>query len=172
MYDTHVHSTFSPDAVSTIEDYARLIDDKKFSGIGFTEHLDFLPECGAYRNLDYNSYVNTVKAYRNRGYEFYAGAEVDYAKQVEEEIKENLRQNHYDYTICSVHMIDGISISDGKNTERFRDVAVLKDTAEKYYNEVNFSIKASMFDVIGHINIYKRYLTDEFFSSKALRDWL
>lgn len=172
MYDTHVHSKFSPDGISTIEEYVLLIDNKKVSGIGFTEHLDFMPECGAYGFHDYESYINTINSYRSRGYEFFAGAEVDYAKRVEPDIKACLKQNHYDYTICSVHMIDGVSVSDGKNTGRFRDTGTFRKMLEKYYYEVEASLRCKLFDVIGHINIYGRYLTDEFFNDEALKRWL
>ena len=86
FFDTHVHSKFSPDGNSDIEEYMTLIDEGKLQGIGFAEHLDFLPECGAYGFLDYNAFINKINSFKEKGYEIFAGAEIDYAKSVEDAI--------------------------------------------------------------------------------------
>lgn len=169
-YDTHVHSTFSPDAVSGMGEYATLIDNRKVKGIGFAEHVDFLPECGAYDFFDYGAYISAIHEYRSKGYEFLAGAEIDYAKKVEEDIKAHLKQNPYDFTICSIHMIDGFSISDGRNNACLQNEEAFLDLIEKYYFEVDSGLKAEAFDVLGHIGIYSRSLTEEFYRSKRIRE--
>ncbi len=168
-YDTHVHTTFSPDAVSTLEDYSRKIDKGKVCGIGFTEHVDFMPECGAYGFFDYDAFMKNIREYRCKGYEFHAGAEIDYAKSVEEDIRNHLRIYSYEYTICSVHMIDGISISDGKHCENYNSEAAILDMLEKYYSEVHSGVNSNMFDVIGHIGIYRRSLKEEYMNEKIIR---
>lgn len=161
MYDAHVHSTFSPDGSSSLEEYSKLIDKGFVKGIGFAEHLDFMPECGAYGFLKYDSYLDAVNVYKKKGYEFYSGAEVDYAKKVEYEIINTLSHNHYDYTICSVHMIDGKSVSD-KNIDYFSNRQIFSGTVENYYKELHSSTSVTEFDVIGHIGVYKRYLENDF----------
>lgn len=162
MYDTHVHTAFSKDGISAVEDYIGLLDRKKIEGIGFAEHVDFMPECGSYGFFDYETYMTAIRKYQDDGYQLHAGAEIDYAKSVEEEILRHLKQKAYEYTICSVHMIDGVSISDGKNVERFLGEDSFVDMIEKYYREVKHSVKVKNFDVIGHINIYKRYMAEKY----------
>lgn len=171
MYDTHVHSTFSNDGKSGLEEYARYLDENAIEGIGFTEHVDFMPECGSYGLFDYHAYIEAIESYRKKGYLFYAGAEIDYAYKVRQDIAEHLEQHKYDYTICSVHMINGISISDGRSTGCFRDAAVLRDMLERYYFEAASCIQTEAFDVIGHMNIYKRYITEDYFKDSGLKAW-
>lgn len=168
-YDTHVHTTFSPDGQSPIEDYIAAIDSGRARGIGFTEHLDFLPECGAYRYLDTDNYFKKIQRYREMGYELYAGAEVDYAESVGQEILDTLEQKHFDYTICSIHMINGFSISDGRHTEAFAEVESARDIVEKYYRELISGIRVKEFDVIGHIGIFKRGLEKDHFEKNGLK---
>jgi histidinol-phosphatase (PHP family) len=170
MYDTHVHSTFSPDGQSSVEEYSKLVDKGIVKGLGFAEHLDFLPECGAYGFLDYDLYSSTINKYKEKGYEFYLGAEVDYANRVEGEIIEKLKKQHYDYTICSVHMIQGFSVSDKKGLENFYDANTFKYILGNYYDEVNLSLHVEQIDVIGHIGIYKRHLDSSFISNHVHKD--
>lgn len=172
MYDMHIHSVFSPDAVSTAGEYAALIDRGVAAAAGFAEHLDFLPECGAYGFLDYSSYIGSINEYKQMGYDFYAGAEVDYAKSVEDEITGFLSRQRFDFTICSVHMINGISISDGRNTAVFLDPDAGMDILEKYYYEVSAGLKVSQFDAVGHIGIYGRYLEPGFFDAMSYKNKL
>jgi histidinol-phosphatase (PHP family) len=172
MYDTHVHSTFSPDGQSTIEEYSKLVDEGIVKGIGFAEHLDFLPECGAYGFLDYDSYSSAINKYKEKGYEFYLGAEIDYANCVDGEIAERLNNQHYEYTICSVHMIQGFSISDKKGVENFYNADTFRCILEKYYSEINFSLSAQKIDVIGHIGIYKRYLDSNYLMNHVLKEFI
>lgn len=172
MYDTHVHSDFSHDGKSSLGDYSALIDKGMEMGIGFAEHVDYLPECGGYGLFDYDAYRSAIDAYKSRGYDFYAGAEIDYAKRAEGEIIDSLRHRHFDYTICSVHMVNGLSVSTDENIKCFLDEGTFKDMMEKYYRELNSSLKVETFDVIGHIGIYRRYLQDEFFKKCRLSSWI
>jgi histidinol-phosphatase (PHP family) len=163
MYDTHVHSKFSSDGISDIKEYINLFDEGKIDKLGLAEHRDFLPCCGAYGFLNFEDYYNTVRAYREKGYEIYAGAEIDYARKVQDEIISTLEHETYDYTICSIHMIDEVSVSDKKNTGYLMELKEFGKLLESYYYELESSIKADKFDVIAHIGVYKRYIPEEFF---------
>lgn len=170
LFDTHVHSKFSPDGSSDMNEYITLIDEGKLDGIGFAEHLDFMPECGAYGFLDYDSYTNRIKGHKEKGYLLYAGAEIDYAHRVEEEIIDTLRKQPYDYNICSVHMIDGRSISDKNDVLKLNDEKYFEKILEGYYREIMFSLKVKEFDVIGHTGIFTRYLHPDFLAKHPLKN--
>ena len=167
MFDIHVHSTFSHDGKSTLDEYCRLFDAGDITGIGFAEHVDFLPEAYGYGLFDHSSYISAVKKCRQNGYGVYAGAEIDYAKRVEKDIISSLKTNKYDYTICSVHMINGFSVSTNENIHLYEDKAVFKDVIEKYYYEVMEALDVSEFDVVGHLGIYKRYLGRDFIDKSS-----
>lgn len=170
MYDTHVHSTFSVDGTSTFDEYSKLLDKKELNGIGFTEHLDFLPECGSYNYFDYDIYISSINKFREMGCEFYAGAEVDFVTGIEDEIVETLNRQSYDYSICSVHMINKKPVSDKHAIELFKDTNTFRNVLEKYYSEIINSLNVGKIDVIGHIGIYKRYLEQSFINNHTLKD--
>lgn len=170
IYDTHVHTTFSADGVSGIGEYALSIKECIINGIGFAEHIDFLPECGSYGFMDPAAYIKAVEGYRNNGYEFFAGAEIDYAKQVEAEILQNLKKCNYAFTICSVHMVDHISVSDKVTMPAVHDRQLLRKLILGYYKELEWCLKVPEFDVIGHIGVYKRYLGRDFHEDTELID--
>lgn len=170
MYDMHIHTTFSHDGKSDICEYTSYAAGFFSDGIGFAEHVDFMPECGGYGLFDYKSYMATVLEYRDKGFEFHAGAEIDYARCVEEDIRRSLEKNPFEYTICSVHMINGLSVSTNEHMDMYYDQTRFKDMLEKYYLEISSGIKSGLFDVVGHPGIYKRYLDDRFIEENIHRD--
>ncbi len=165
MFDMHLHTQFSHDGKSTINEYAKAALVKGLFAAGFAEHVDFMPECGGYGLFDYREYMSAVRSCRAEGIKVYAGAEIDYAKRVEKDIKEYLREHKFDYTICSVHMIGGVSVSDGSNTG-----CLCPGVVEQYYDEVEAGLEAGCFDVIGHIGIFKRGLSADFFKKAGYEE--
>lgn len=172
IFDTHVHSTFSPDSNCKMSDYSVVVDNGRVNEIGFAEHVDFMPECGAYGYFNYAEYITEIQRLNNLGYKFHAGAEIDYSQSVETEIIQHLSKHSYEYTIASVHMLNGFSVSDGRNTELLRDDIVLREIAQKYYDEVSASLKVKKFDVIAHIDIYARYLDVSFFTNPDIKRYI
>ncbi len=168
MYDIHVHSVFSHDSECTLDKYAELIDAKKIQGIGFAEHVDYTPDGSGYGIFYYDKYYSNIMDYRNKGYKFYAGAEIGYFADAKKEILEKLRKEKYDYTISSVHRSLGYSLSTNRNIEYFRDNTLFRNILENYYESISSSIKVSEFDVIGHIGIYNRYLGEGFFENNSI----
>jgi histidinol-phosphatase (PHP family) len=172
MYDTHVHTTFSPDGISPMEAYAALIDEGRLEGIGFAEHLDFMPECGAYGFFRREEYLSSIKAYNDKDYKFFAGVEIDYNKKIEQEILQHLRDNKYDFSICSVHMIHGLSVSDRTSVEHFADPQTFRTLVDAYYREIACTLTVPEFQVIGHAGIYKRYLEESFYEQYKFTVWI
>lgn len=168
-YDSHIHSTLSSDGLSPIRDYSAVLEEGRISGIGFAEHLDLMPECGSYGWLEPSVYRAEVKALRNMGYECYAGCEIDYNKKAQQEILDHLKENKYDFTMCSIHMIDGCSISDRVYIPSIKDFGKLQYLIERYYEELKYSLDVEAFQVIGHIGVFKRYLGEEFYKHESLQ---
>lgn len=165
FYDMHVHSTFSADGKSTLEEYAAWRDK---GAVGFAEHVDFLPECGSFEYMDSREYIAAIRSLRERGCDFYAGAEIDYIKSVETDIFSHIREYGYDYTICSIHMVDGLSVSDSKFPPRDADLNFLLGIAENYYVHLEHGIRAGVFDVVGHVGVYSRYLSADVWKDNAM----
>lgn len=169
IFDMHVHTSHSPDGDSGMEVFAQLVDKGILKGCGFADHVDFMPECGAYGYFDSRRFTSELNCYKERGYSFFAGAEIDFAEDVLDDISGHLKKNCYDYTISSVHMINGISISNDRDIFDFaRHREKLKHIIDLYYREVCVSVECGLFQVAGHIGVYKRYLGNKFFEEMQL----
>ena len=58
-FDMHVHSTFSIDGVSTMEDYCLVAEKSGIRAICFTEHVDFNSEEKSLHLLSYPVFIHT-----------------------------------------------------------------------------------------------------------------
>jgi histidinol-phosphatase (PHP family) len=164
-FDSHVHSRHSPDGKDTLAAFAACVDDGVADGIGFAEHYDFLPVCGAWNYLDESRYLADIADWVGRGYAFFAGVEVDYCRQVEDDIRLKLNQHRFDFVIGSIHTLDSGSVSD-RNIDHFHDDAIFDRMLDDYAVEFTASLAMAEIDVIGHAGVFQRYLDAAFFAGK------
>jgi histidinol-phosphatase (PHP family) len=61
LVDYHVHSTFSCDGRSSINDLCEKAIELKFREIGFSEHVDFDPSDEGFGFFDYENYQSAIK---------------------------------------------------------------------------------------------------------------
>jgi histidinol-phosphatase (PHP family) len=172
MFDTHVHSRFSPDGTSYIEDYVKRIDELGLEGIGFCEHLDFIPECGAFEFLDFEAYRAEVLKFRNAGYDLKFGAEIDFLQRVTPDITERVKKEKYDFLTCSIHTINGIAVSDKSGPNNFSNIDTFRSIIEQYYIEFKAGLAIKDFDVVAHAGVYKRYLSEEHLENHPLKSMI
>lgn len=164
-FDSHVHSRYSPDGKDDMATFAACVDAGIADGIGFAEHYDFLPICGAWEYLDEARYLAEVADWVDRGYAFFAGVEVDYGQKVEADIRRKLKQFSFDFVIGSIHTLDAGTVSD-RLIDHFYDDAVFDQTLREYAREFTASLAMPELDVIGHAGVFQRYLDDDFFAGK------
>ena len=164
-FDSHVHSRYSPDGKDDLAAFAARVDAGIADGIGFAEHYDFLPICGAWEYLDETRYLAEVAEWVDRGYAFYAGVEVDYCHKVEVEIREKLNEFPFDFVIGSIHTLDAGTVSD-RMIDHFYDDTIFDRTLIEYIDAFTASLAVPEFDVIGHAGVFQRYLDEDFFTGK------
>ncbi|MBP6655052.1 MAG: hypothetical protein KA182_09330, partial [Propionivibrio sp.] len=143
-FDSHVHTTYSPDGHDPMAAFAALVDEGVADGIGFAEHYDFLPICGAWEYLDEARYLAEVAEWRVRGYAFFAGVEVDYVHKVEGDIRRKLQQFPFDFVIGSIHTLDPWTISD-REIDHFYDDAIFEQILTEYAAEFSASLAVPEF---------------------------
>jgi histidinol-phosphatase (PHP family) len=117
------------------------------SEMGFSEHNEFISA------LDINIY-QAVKNKRQRDIQLRLGIEVDYAPGIEKDLSQMLAQFDYDYTIGSVHFIDGWAFDHPDYKQGFAD----RDIDEIYgrYAQILISmVNSRLFDVVGHLDLVK-----------------
>lgn len=165
-FDSHVHSTHSPDGRDDLAAYARRVDEGVVDAIGFTEHAEFWPGSDGYGFLDPGAYRADVDAWRARGYDFWAGVEVDWMPTHAADIAAHLDRWTYDYVIASVHNLPTASIS-GSDVSWARDPQVLSRVVDEYHTQVASSLAVAAFDVVGHVGVWSRHLPRELWATWA-----
>jgi histidinol-phosphatase (PHP family) len=184
MFDYHIHPNYSIDAEGEVDEFCKAAVDRGLSEIAFTTHLDadrIANDC--YVNVKgkrvdisssiwFEDYESTIREtgdhYVEQGLKVLLGVEVDCFPGVEAALPDGFFTTNFDIIIGSVHLIDHIAISaDGRAEKAFRKYS-MTELGEKYYSILLDSIDLEIFDVLGHIDLYRRY--GERFYGNAIHD--
>jgi histidinol-phosphatase (PHP family) len=173
MLDYHIHPNFSIDADGEMEEFCQAALDAGLNEIAFTTHLDtdrVAEDC--YVNVrgqrvdvsssiwleEYETSVRLLEdRYRDQNLRVLLGVEVDCYPHVEDALPERFYSTDFDLIIGAVHLIDHIAISaEGRAEEAFRRYSI-GALGEKYFSILMDSIDLEIFDVLAHIDLYRRY---------------
>ena len=169
LVDYHVHSDYSVDATGSIAEFCDRALKLGLREICFTQQYDLEPlERARLKGrlvpmdsdwLDY--YLNDVEkardAFKGTGLKTKFGIEVGCTQLYLKEIEKTLKQYSFDYVIGSIHYLDETRISEPTETwPRFRGRSA-RDVCREYYFEMERVVKTGLIDVIGHLDIYKKY---------------
>jgi histidinol-phosphatase (PHP family) len=173
MFDYHIHPNYSIDAEGEIEDFCKIALERGFKEIAFTTHLDSDRGAGDHfvkvkgKEVDISSsiwfedYESTIREtgdqYGELGLQVLLGVEVDCFPGVQDALPEQFFTTGFDFIIGSVHLIDHIAISaNGRAETAFRKYSI-EELGERYYSILLDSIDLEIFDVLAHIDLYRRY---------------
>lgn len=163
--DLHVHSTCSADGSSSILQYARLAADVGLAEVGFCEHADFDPRDSGDGYLDLQGYERELASARaaSRDIQLRKGVEVTYQSSREEEIRTWLAGALWDYVVLSVHLVDyqdgWAIISDNEATASYLANHDQRQATIPYFEEVLRAAHSGLGDVLGHLDLIKRFGT-------------
>jgi histidinol-phosphatase (PHP family) len=164
LLDYHLHSTCSVDGISTIVEYCRCAAEQEFIEIGFCEHVDFDPRDRGCGFFDYALFRRQIEVQRERygdSLAIRAAVEITYQAFREEEIRAFLEGKELDYVIGSVHLVeDGqewAMISEEGRYERYFTRRSVREAYQPYFAEVCRAVESGLFDLIGHLDLVKRY---------------
>jgi histidinol-phosphatase (PHP family) len=158
LVDYHVHSTFSCDGRSSINDLCKKAVELKFLEIGFSEHMDFDPSDEGFGFFNYGSYGSAIEEARllfKNELIIRKGVEVDYQKHFEDQIRDWLKGKNFDFVIGSVHYVKGEILGPQLLAKRN-----LKEIYEEYFDEVENSIESHLFNVVGHLDVVRKYVVN------------
>jgi len=160
VFDYHVHSEFSVDCKTPLQENCRAALDAGITEIALTDHIDLRPSdpgYGYYRAEAYfESLESTRRQFAGEPLSILAGAEVDFHSETEPAVRQFIEQygQHYDFIIGSVHYAaDGELIYPRTFSQRSSE-----DVFRDHFRELMRSIETGWFDTIGHMDIPKRYL--------------
>lgn len=163
MTDLHIHTHASHDAQGSVIQFCKSAIEKGIKIIGITNHLDLDPSlehCGEYNHKAVLEEVELARRNFDDTLKILIGVEVSYQPEYENEIAKTLDAIKVDYIMGSVHMLGGADyIITEENGARnlFRNKSDPREVFEAYFQEVWRAVKFGYFDVLGHLDVIKRF---------------
>jgi histidinol-phosphatase (PHP family) len=157
--DYHVHSSRSHDCAASIADMCRRAYEIGVSEIGFAEHKDFDPDDPVVDFFDYDAFmadVDASRAHYGGALKIRAGIEIDYQQWLEDRIANYLDAHPVDFLIGSVHSIRGVVVT----SQEYRRTRNRSTAYKDYFEEVRASVRAGLFDIVGHLEYANRRGSD------------
>jgi histidinol-phosphatase (PHP family) len=163
VFDYHVHSNYSDG--DFLPSMLGAAEEAGLAGVGFADHCIVLPDerIRRFRNahgftLDqtYPRRRRAIEDLRTRyDVEIYDSAEVDYEPDAEDEVRAFLEAAEFDYTVGSVHSLDGTNVH---FEEHFADLSESDRRAavERYFEKVVALAESELFEVAAHVDLVER----------------
>lgn len=166
LIDYHTHHERCGHAVGTLEQYIRQGIEIGLSHIGVSDHMpllhvdpaEYYPEM-AMAMEELPRYVEEALALKEkyRGQiEVRVGLEGDYIEGWEAEIEQIVKKYPWDYVIGSVHFLGEWDVSDFRQVHNWEGQDVFAVYA-RYYDAVAKAAKTGFYDIIGHLDVIKRF---------------
>ena len=156
MIDYHTHSILS-DGKNCYEEMISTAIDKGLEEIGFSDHLCLKPVSWAISRIDLPVMTEKILELREKysdRIKIRYGIEMDYFPGREEELRELINLLPLDYVIGSIHFIGDWNFDTDKSLYG-------KWTNDKlytmYFELVMEAARSGLFDIIGHIDIIKKF---------------
>lgn len=153
--DTHIHSRFSMDCKTEIEDLCRSAVEKGLKVICITDHLDYDKRSASLSCYHVKDYFEEVDKYR----EIYKdeliilrGVEFSEPHLYPAEFEKTAREN-YDMIIGAIHWTKYGFVGDAI----IENLGSREDIESVYYNLLEESVEHGKFDTLAHFDIPKRY---------------
>jgi histidinol-phosphatase (PHP family) len=156
LVDMHVHSIFSFDGKDSLLQECEAALEKELCGICFTEHFSADKFDVSYGVLDYTNYRKQVsccqKKYAGR-LSICCGLEIGepHLVKCQKVLKKALQNMQLDFIIGSIHNIGS------KKIRLFMQGKTKEEIYRAYFNEVLLMVQTADIDVIGHLDLAKRY---------------
>ena len=156
MVDYHMHTVLS-DGKNTYEEMIRMAISKGLDEIGFSDHVCLKPVDWAIRMEDIpvmtRQILDLKSEYENQ-IQIRYGIEVDYFPGYENELEDLIESIPVDYVIGSVHFIGDWNF----DTDQSLYGKWSNDKLyEMYFVLIQQAAQSGLFDVIGHIDIIKKF---------------
>jgi len=159
-HDYHLHTHFSVDSQMTLD---QLCDSALALGIAEvcpTEHADFVPEDEGFGFYDPDGHLAALDRVRER-YDgrltVRAGVEIGEAHRYPEHVAPLTGRYPFDFVIGSLHWVGPECVM----TPEYFDGKTSEQAYGAYFDELLALVRSGDFDVVGHLDVPKRYAADE-----------
>ena len=179
LHDYHMHTKRCGHATGEVHEYVAEAKRKGLEEIGFSDHLPFVTHRDSHYTMDlselpdYQRDIEEAVA-KNRDLSIKVGIEADYMEDHMDQIQELIQSYPYDFVIGSVHFMKqpfdvaqkarsaGDSSSgrwafdDPREKEKWENADV-DMIYRNYYRLLQDSAKSGIFDIIGHVDLVKKF---------------
>ncbi|GAA0241199.1 histidinol-phosphatase HisJ family protein [Metaclostridioides mangenotii] len=157
FYDYHMHSSFSTDSHTSIEDMVERSIYLGLNEICFTDHVDYgiFSDDSFMVNLDdYFEKLDYVqRKYKDR-ISIKKGIEFGLQKDLGDYYNKRMEEYDFDFVICSIHAIDRMDLY----LSSYFEGRSQHEIYENYYMELYNVVKNyKNYSVLGHLDLIKRY---------------
>lgn len=158
MFDFHMHSTFSADCDTPMEDTIERAIDKGFTDICFTEHIDYeYPDPTIQFELDLEGYRKKV-AQMNRMYgdriTIRRGVEIGVQPHLLRTYEKLIQEEDFEFILCSMHTTN----KQGLHSRDLFKGRTVEEAFRLYYEELLYCVQNfDAYDVLAHVDLVKRY---------------
>ena len=154
MLDYPIHTSFS-DGKNSHEEIINHAVKSKLSEIGFSDHLCLYFPKWAIKPDDQETITTKILSLKKeKEINVKFGFEVDYLPDKEEEIRILLKNIPLDYVIGSVHFIKDWNFD--TNKEKFKTLDIDQFYLD-YFSLIQKTAQSGLFDIIGHIDLAKKF---------------
>ncbi len=170
FYDYHMHSNFSNDSKTDMEDMIKKSIDLGLKEICFTDHVDYDLDTDDDWGIDYNKYFEKLNYLTDKYKDKISvkkGIELGLQRQIIDRCSHDINSYPFDFVICSQHALDKCDLYYGN----FFIDKTQHEAYEKYFSELYHIVKNFKdYSVLGHLDLVKRYgkfdnvLEDKYFS--------
>ena len=165
MRDFHTHTNYSDGGF--LRGMVQAAEEAGLEGIGLTDHCTVSSRekpatvrsvYGFNLDLTYERRRRAIETQRERedlAIEIYDGVEMDYDPRDESEIRDFLEEADFDYTIGSVHGVDGLNVQVPGNFAELTETE-LDGIVDDYFEKLVSLVESELFDVAAHLDLIER----------------
>jgi histidinol-phosphatase (PHP family) len=157
IMDYHVHTSASPDARGTFEDYVIKAKEKGIGEIGFSDHFMFheISNYPCMRHQQTPTYIENFLALKKKfELPIKLGAEIDFFPEDISKIREFIQKHPFDYIIGAVHFIGNWGVDSPRQKHEYLKRDILQ-TYKEYFSLIAEMCKSRLFDVVAHVDLVK-----------------
>lgn len=155
--DHHVHTDFSDDCNTPMEDIIKRAIKLGLKEVLFTDHVDFdYPDKNMPYEINYDIYMEELKSLKNKykEIEILMGVEIGYQPHLNNRLNLLLNSYPFDFVISSIHSCEGTEFCSGG----FFKGKTQKESYEVYFKNLKYSVENfDNCDVYGHLDFIVRY---------------
>ncbi|MEM5777007.1 MAG: histidinol-phosphatase HisJ family protein [Candidatus Aenigmatarchaeota archaeon] len=156
IIDYHIHTEFS-DGKGIFEDYINQAMKKKIDEIGFSDHFNFKNPKWSMKIENIDVYLSRILKLKSENeLSIKAGIEMDFNPEKIKQTIQFLKKYKFDYVIGSIHYIKNWCIDDEMELGKWKQKDI-DGVYKKYYNLVQQMAKTKIFDIVGHLDVVKKF---------------